>query len=421
MKRGNHDNDNDNIRKCIDSNVGYKKWNQSCSSDSITRQNHYDDDNNENRKQPLYHDQNRRSIVRNHILMLCYCSSVMGATQKRVAQAAVGTLPEFANTDCILQGITLRTTSRLQYDSMIQFLKDGFNFRILRQQKRKIRRNSRGSGRESNIDETWLGYGPEQLSIPSNFVLPVSSWQTYGGHSSIHLVYEDTNLQSNNKNNNHDNDNMIEPYYNMGDETLPGNNIAYIQLGVPGYRISQIISNNGMIQDAYGYVNVIAPVGVLFRGIVGIVPDPIMLIAIHCSDVVQSQIFYESLGFTQQEYPYARPSRGQGPFEPSQPSSSIYLSTTSTTLGILLLPYPPPSTTNNNRKNQSNRRTLPITTSTMTAVIRPNPVVESLNIVYSTLPNSIAKQTKMIVDPSGITLRFQSVEDFDKEEKQTRR
>lgn len=52
--------------------------------------------------------------------------------------------------------------------------------------------------------------------------------------------------------------------------------------------------------DAYGLVNVVSPCGLPMRGIVGISPDPIMLLAINCKNVKESAAFYEKLGFSEQ-------------------------------------------------------------------------------------------------------------------------
>lgn len=73
-----------------------------------------------------------------------------------------------------------------------------------------------------------------------------------------------------------------------------------ISVGVPGYRISQMVAAGGEIMDAYGLVNVVSPSGLPMRGIVGISPDPIMLVAINCASVKESAAFYERLGFAEQ-------------------------------------------------------------------------------------------------------------------------
>ncbi len=145
------------------------------------------------------------------------------------------------------------------------------------------------------------------LSIPEDFELPVSSFGMYGGHASIHIRYDSR---------------APSLLYRQGDDA-PGDNIAYLQgkescskhqanlygtqflilkptVGVPGYRISQMVAAGGNILDAYGLVNVISPCGLPMRGIVGISPDPIMFVAINCASVKESVAFYQRLGFAEQ-------------------------------------------------------------------------------------------------------------------------
>ena len=73
-----------------------------------------------------------------------------------------------------------------------------------------------------------------------------------------------------------------------------------VLVGVPGYRISQMVASGAKILEAYGNVNVVSPSGLPFRGIVGITPDPIMLVAINCKDVKECKTFYQQLGFFEQ-------------------------------------------------------------------------------------------------------------------------
>lgn len=49
------------------------------------------------------------------------------------AVAAVGSLPEFADTNAILQGLTVNVADPSQQKSMIEFLIQGFGFQVLRQ------------------------------------------------------------------------------------------------------------------------------------------------------------------------------------------------------------------------------------------------------------------------------------------------
>jgi hypothetical protein len=296
----------------------------------------------------------------------------LSGLSSETANAAVGSLPEFAQTTAVLQGITIRVADKSQQDSMISFLTEAFDCQVLR---KRIR---------GNIEETWMGYGPEQLSIPEDFTIPVSSFATYGGHASIRIVYDSK---------------ATAPLYRKGD-VAPGNNIAFVQLGVPTYRISRMVANGGNILDAYGIVNVVSPSGLPMRGIVGISPDPIMFVAINCANVQASKAYYEQLGFVEQEYPYARPSKGTGQFEPPQPPKSVYMAPSPNCMGVLLL--------------QADKK--------LARSITPNPVVESLNVVYT--PSSAAGDNDdafpPTTDPSGVATTFQAVDIFKAEEIATR-
>jgi len=283
-----------------------------------------------------------------------------------VANAAVGTLPEFGDSEAIIQGLTVNVADKSQFDAMVEFLVNGFDFQILRQ---RIR---------DSVEEIWLGYGPEQLSIPGDFEIPVSSFGKYGGHMSLKLVLESR---------------ATKPLYRIGDDA-PGNNIAFLQVGVPGYRISQMVAAGGKIVDAYGLINVVSPSGLPLRGIVGITPDPIMLVAVNCIDVKQSKAFYEKLGFVEQEYPYSRPSKGTTLFEPAPPPKSVYMAPSTSCMGVLLQP-------------------------TKSKKITPNPAVESLNIVYNPTGDSDG-DGMVLTDPSGLGVRFMSEKTFTAEEKITR-
>jgi hypothetical protein len=298
--------------------------------------------------------------------------AIAGATTE-TASAAVGRLPEYAEANAILQGITIRVADKSQQDSMISFLSEAFDCQVLR-------KRIRGS-----IEETWMGYGPEQLSIPNDFTIPISPFAKYGGHASIHIVYDSK---------------ATAPLYRKGD-AAPGSNIAFLQVGVPGYRISKMVSNGGNILDAYGIVNVVSPSGLPMRGIVGISPDPIMLVAINCASVQASKAYYEQLGFVEQEYPYARPSKGTGQFEPPQPPKSVYMAPSPNCMGVLLL--------------QADKK--------LARDITPNPVFESLNVVYSPLAGSTQSdddEFPPMIDPSGVLTTFQAVDKFKTEELATR-
>uniref|UniRef100_A0A7S4REZ5 VOC domain-containing protein n=1 Tax=Ditylum brightwellii TaxID=49249 RepID=A0A7S4REZ5_9STRA len=316
----------------------------------------------------------RRTLLQNTLTTTATAAAAAAvAFLPNQAEAAVGTLPEYATSNAILQGITVDVADKSQQDEMIAFLSNSFDFKILR-------RRVTGS-----VTDTWMGFGPEQLSIPSDFEIPVSSFAKYGGHASIHIRYDSKSLS---------------PLYKRG-EDAPGDNIAYLQVGVPTYRISAMVKNGGNVLDAYGIVNVVSPSGLPMRGIVGIMPDPIMFVAINCKNVKESKAFYEQLGFMEQEYPYARPSKGTGQFEPPQPPKSIYMAPSPSCMGVLLLP-------------STKKR------------ISQNPVVKSLNLVYTPSESqsggsggSGEGDIMTLKDPSGVVTGFIPVDMFEQVEKTT--
>jgi hypothetical protein len=172
--------------------------------------------------------------------------------------------------------------------------------------------------------------------------------------------------------------------------------IFFNLVGVPGYRISQMVAYGGKIIDAYGLVNVVSPSGLPIRGIVGITPDPIMFVAINCKDVKESKLFYERLGFVEQNVPYSRPSKGTTIFEPAPPKGSYYMAPSPNCMGVLLLP------------------------TTQRKTIIPNPAVESLNVVYKPSADARSDDSLILTDPSGVPVKFVSESEFTNVEKATR-
>lgn len=220
----------------------------------------------------------------------------------------------------------------------------------------------------------------------------MSSLAQYGGHASIHVRYDPLSTVALYK--------RSSGEYN--NEPAPGDSIAYLQLGVPQYRISQMVKNGGNVIDAYGWVNVVSPAGLPVRAIVGIRPDPIMFLAVNCADVAKSEEFYNKLGFVRQEYPFARPNAGQGQFEPPQPARSAYLAPSANSMGVLLL-----------QKEKRKR-----------AVV-PNPVVRSINVVYAPQEGAGGGDTgavdlaPQLMDPSSVPISFVPEEYLEREVRST--
>jgi len=74
----------------------------------------------------------RRSLLVTGATLLAG-TSLLGGPLVPSAQAAVGTLPEFQNTNAILQGLTVNVADPSQQKSMVEFLVNGFGFEVLRQ------------------------------------------------------------------------------------------------------------------------------------------------------------------------------------------------------------------------------------------------------------------------------------------------
>jgi hypothetical protein len=164
-----------------------------------------------------------------------------------------------------------------------------------------------------------------------------------------------------------------------------------------------MVANGGNVVDAFGFVNVVSPCGLPMRGIVGIWPDPIMFVAVSCDNVGTSRDFYETLGFREQDYPYSRPNKGAGQFEPMQPPRSVYMAQSPNCMGVLLVPA--------EKRNK----------------VKRNPILQSMNIVYtpssSTTTNTVASESSpppSLVDPSGNAISFMSTSAFEELEYKTR-
>ena len=148
--------------------------------------------------------------------------------------------------------------------------------------------------RERNDGGGEGGVGRREVWLPG-FVLPVSSFGEYGGHASLHVRYDPSSSSSVGGG--------TPPLYarspgEYNDAPAPGDNVAYLQLGVPTYRISQMVKYGGNVIDAYGWVNAICPSGLPIRAVVSVrSPGPMMFVALHCDDVEASKAFYFGLGF----------------------------------------------------------------------------------------------------------------------------
>ena len=73
----------------------------------------------------------RRSLI--HSAAAASLSLTLGGLNVPVANAAVGSLPEFSDSEAIIQGLTVNVADKSQLDAMVDFLIKGLDFQILRQ------------------------------------------------------------------------------------------------------------------------------------------------------------------------------------------------------------------------------------------------------------------------------------------------
>ena len=96
------------------------------------------------------------------------------------------------------------------------------------------------------------------------------------------------------------------------------------------------------------------------------------------------------------EYPFCRPNKGQGQFEPPQPKGSVYLAPSKNSMGVLLLKAP--------KKK-----------------VKTNPTFSSMTIVYTPSEGTDASSGSMkVTDPNAVPVSFIPFTAFEKEEKGTR-
>lgn len=76
----------------------------------------------------------RRSMIE-HGSKLLSVSFLLNSMSVEKTNAIVGSLPEFSDTNGVLQGITIDVADLTQQEEMTKFLRDGFGFKVLRQRK----------------------------------------------------------------------------------------------------------------------------------------------------------------------------------------------------------------------------------------------------------------------------------------------
>lgn len=246
----------------------------------------------------------RRAFLRNSFGFLAGAGAA--AAVRPESANAIGDLFEFNNQARFAQHVTLRVTDMA---AALKFYVQGIGMKILRTR----------AGPQFNT--TVVGFGPEALRVPPDFVFGVSSMGSYGGHFTLEL----------NSQKERDGEEDVDVYFD------PGNGVQYLQIAVDNYRISNVIKAGGVVESGYGYLQLVAPGGLRLKLLSGERRDPPMFVAIKVKDLKRSITWYTDIaGMTQSPYPLAR--APGSPFEPEQPKNSVFMAYEGDAFGVLLLP-----------------------------------------------------------------------------------
>lgn len=222
--------------------------------------------------------------------------------------SAIGELFEFKDQARFAQHATVQVPDMA---AALKFYIDGIGMQVLRTR----------AGPQFNT--TVIGFGPEALQVPPDFVFGVSSFRSYGGHFTLEL-------------------NSQKEIAGGGAEDVdfffdPGNGLQYLQMAVDGYRISKVISSGGIIESGYGHLQVLAPGGLRLKVMSGERRDPPMFAVFKVKDMKKSIKWYTDVA-GMMKFPYPKARAPGSPFEPEQPKDSVFLAYEGEAFGVLLVP-----------------------------------------------------------------------------------
>jgi len=272
---------------------------------------------------------------------------------------AIGDLVEFAGDARFLQSLEVNVPNLAE---ALPFYTVALSMKVLR--------TSIVDGR--NV--TFLGYGPEQLTTPPDFIPGVSSFNTYGGHFSLKLVEAKKE------------EGAAEAFFEQGTA------FQYLQIAVPYYSIGKVVFYGGDIKYGYGYLIVTAPGGLPLQVFFGDRGDPMQFIALRTNDLKKSIAYYQDvLGMKKLPYPQLRAQK-KSMFEPEQPKGSVLMGYNKEGMGVLLLP-----------KSAGGK-----------APARPGSLVGGLTVVGGAGDVAAAAEGGALRDPDGNPVAFLEKDDFDR-------
>lgn len=249
--------------------------------------------------------ENAGGLSRKELLQRVIGGSVMFLSDPSSPALAVTEIPEFKDYESRMKSVVLNTYNPSVHESTVNFFTRAFTgFKVVKDEK-----SATDNGRV-----TVVAYGDVEDSVGKAFVPGVSNYNLYGGHCSITLSCPSKATSM-----------------NPIPDPPPPTNLAYIQLSVPGYRISQVYATGGTMISAYGYMNALAPNGVQVRAIVGDNPgNEISYVAVRaqkgadCKKVAEEWT-RDVKGLKEwSKPPQCRPG-GQEEFEPRTFPGAVYL------------------------------------------------------------------------------------------------
>lgn len=219
--------------------------------------------------------------------------------------SAIGDLFEFKDQDRFAQHLTVQVPNM---NDALRFWLDGVGMKVLRT----------SASRQYNT--TVVGFGPEALQQPPDFVPGVSSFQGYGGHFGIEL---------NSPIGGGDEEETV--FYDTG------SGVQFLQVAVDEYRISKVVKYGGIVESGYGFLQVLTPGGLRLRLLSGVRRDPPAFVAVKVADTKKSIAWYTDVaGMQKMPYPLARAPGSV--FEPAQPKDSVFMAYEGGAFGVLLVP-----------------------------------------------------------------------------------
>lgn len=248
----------------------------------------------------------RGSFLRNSAAFLAGGGLV--ASVRPDSASAIGELFEFKQQARFAQHATVQVPDMA---AALRFFVQGVGMEVIRTR----------AGPQFNT--TVVGFGPEALQVPPDFVFGVSSMRSYGGHFTLEL-------------------NSQKEVGGGGEEDVdffydPGNGVQFVQIAVESYRISQVIKAGGIVESGYGFLQVLAPGGLRIKLLAGERRDPPMFVGVKVKDMKRSIKWYTDIaGMSVLPYPKAR--APGSPFEPDQPKNSVFMAYEGEAFGVLLLP-----------------------------------------------------------------------------------